>query len=137
MYISRSSRVLGRLGRRSLRSNIGLGQAAVNDKVRGIDEAALVAGEEHHRVRLLNSLAKATSGEMHLTTEALRLVITKPVLEKGCAIHSQSTEPPPPGRKRITYFNGAGQSELNLNPSRACTMANSLVIANTAPLLAV
>lgn len=35
------------------------------------------------------------------------------------------------------YFNGAGQSALNLMPSRACTMANSLVMARTAPLLAV
>ena len=37
----------------------------------------------------------------------------------------------------MTYLSGAGQSELNLNPSFACTIANSLVIANTAPLLAV
>src|SRR5690242_19364293 len=35
------------------------------------------------------------------------------------------------------YFKGPGHNELNLNPSRAWTIASSLVIANTAPLLAV
>lgn len=34
---------------------------------------------------LLDSLSKATRGEMDLTTEAFLLVITKPVLQKGCA----------------------------------------------------
>lgn len=36
-----------------------------------------------------------------------------------------------------TYLSGAGQRELNRNPSLACTIANSRVIASTAPLLAV
>ena len=38
---------------------------------------------------------------------------------------------------RGAYFRGAGHRELNLKPSLACTMANSLVSARTAPLLAV
>lgn len=37
----------------------------------------------------------------------------------------------------VTYFRGAGQRALNRNPSFACTMASSRVIASTAPLLAV
>lgn len=36
-----------------------------------------------------------------------------------------------------TYLRGAGQSELKRNPSLACTMASSRVMASTAPLLAV
>ena len=36
-----------------------------------------------------------------------------------------------------THFSGAGHNALNLNPSFACTIASSLVIASTAPLLAV
>ena len=36
-----------------------------------------------------------------------------------------------------TYFSGAGHNALNLNPSRACTIASSRVMASTAPLLAV
>lgn len=83
MYNShlRPGSVLGRLCGRAFRGNISLGQAAIHDKIRGIDEAALVTGKEHHRVRLLDGLAEPTSGEVHFTTEALRLVITKPVLE--------------------------------------------------------
>ena len=37
----------------------------------------------------------------------------------------------------LTYFKGAGHRALNLKPSLACTIANSLVNARTAPLLAV
>ena len=43
----------------------------------------------------------------------------------------------PRDRDQEAYFNGAGHSALNRKPSFACTIASSLVIASTAPLLAV
>lgn len=38
-------------------------------------------------MRLLDGLAKATAGEVHLPTETLGVVITKPVLEQGSAVY--------------------------------------------------
>lgn len=80
--ISRPGNVLGRLCGGAFRRNIGLGQSAIHDEIRGIDEAALVAGKKYHRVRLLDGLAESTSGEVHFTTEALCLVVAEPVLEE-------------------------------------------------------
>lgn len=93
IYISRSGVILGCLCGWTFRSNIGLGQASIDNKVSGIDKAAFIAGKEDHCVRLLNGLTKAACGEVHFTTEALRLVIAKPVLEKRSALHRQPGEP--------------------------------------------
>ena len=84
VYLCRQ--VLRCLRRRPFGRNIGLCQATVNDKVSGVHEAALIASKEDNRMRLLNRLAEATAWEMHLATEALLLVITKPILQKRRAI---------------------------------------------------
>jgi hypothetical protein len=42
---------------------------------------------------LLNGLAEATAGEVNLTTEALGVVITEPVLEKRGAVGNSSVSP--------------------------------------------
>lgn len=90
-------------------------------------------------MRLLNSLSEPSAWEVNLPTEALLLVITKPILQQRCAIETVSAPVPenPTDKGEESYLSGAGQSELNLNPSRAWTIANSRVIARTAPLLAV
>lgn len=113
----------------------------INDKIRPVDEGTLVAGEEEHGLSLLDGFAEAAGGEVDLAAVALGGVVAEPVLEEGRAGEADESilyslkgiE----GDKGGKYFNGAGQSALNLNPSLACTIANSLVIANTAPLLAV
>lgn len=86
------AKVLRRSRRGALRRHIGLkyisttpshnlenptylAQPTVNNKVRAIDKAALVAGQEDHRVSLLNGLAESAAGEVHLTTEALGMVV--------------------------------------------------------------
>jgi hypothetical protein len=81
--------VLRRLSRWSLGRDVAPGHTAVDNKVRAIDEAALVAGKEKHALGLLNSLTEAASGEVDFTTGALDLVVTEPVLEKrGAEIFS-------------------------------------------------
>lgn len=47
-----------------------------------VDEAGLVAGQEDDGVGLLNGLAEAAGGEVHLAAVALGLVVTEPVLEE-------------------------------------------------------
>lgn len=89
---SRPSRVLGCLRGRSLRRNISLGQSAIHNKIGSIDKAALVTSEEDNSMSLLDRLTKSPSREMHLPTEPLRLVITKPVLKKGRAKQRSATE---------------------------------------------
>ena len=61
------------------------GHSTVNHKVAAVDKAALVAGQEDDRVRLLDGLAESARGEVHLATEALGLVVAEPVLQKGSA----------------------------------------------------
>ena len=63
-----------------------LGHSAIDDKVGSVDKAALVTGQENHRVGLFDGLTETACGEMHLTTETLGLVITKPVLQEGGAV---------------------------------------------------
>lgn len=65
---------------------IYLGHATIHHKVRAVDKAALVTGQEDHRVSLLNGLTKTARGEMHFTTESLRLVVTQPVLQERSAV---------------------------------------------------
>ncbi len=66
-------------------------------------------------------------------------VVAKPVLEKGCAVRGfvLAIEVGEVWMVKSAYLRGAGQRALKRIPSLACTIANSLVIAKTAPLLAV
>jgi hypothetical protein len=72
--------VLGRLSRRSLGRDVAPSHTTVDDKVRAIDKAALIASEEENTLSLLDSLAESASREVNLATGALGLVIAKPVL---------------------------------------------------------
>src|SRR5687768_9205032 len=65
-----------------LGGDIGLGHAAVNDKVVSVDKAALVACQEDHGMGLFNRLAEPARREMDLAPLALGLVIAEPVLEQ-------------------------------------------------------
>jgi hypothetical protein len=115
-----------------------LGQPSVDDHVVGIDEAALVAGEEEYGLCLLDGLAESAAREVDLAAVALGLVVAEPVLEEWCALSELVTR-----RQNMisqvggTHLRGAGQSELKRKPSLACTIASSRVRASTAPLLAV
>lgn len=80
------TQVLRGLGGRTLRSHIRLGQTTVDDEISGIDEAALIASQEDDSVGLFDGLSEATGREVDLATEALLLVITEPVLQKGSAV---------------------------------------------------
>lgn len=82
-----ASIVLGRLRGRTFRRNVALGHTAIDNEVRTVDEAALIAGKEEDRLGLLDSFAKATSREMDLTAVALRSIVTEPVLKEGSAFH--------------------------------------------------
>jgi hypothetical protein len=129
-----ASVVLRWLGGRALRRDVALGHTTIDHKVRSIDEAALIAGKEKDCLRLLNSLAKTTSGEVDLTAVPLRRIIAQPVLQERGARHVSF-------HARIaeikTYLSGAGHKALKRYPSRAWHIASSLVNASTAPLLAV
>lgn len=67
---------------RALRSNVGPGHATIDNEVAAIDKASLVRGQKQNSLGLLNSLAKATRGEVNLTPVALGLVVSQPVLEE-------------------------------------------------------
>lgn len=60
---------------------------AINDEIRTINKAALIASEEKHGLRLLNSFTKAPSGKVYFTAMAFWSVITEPVLEEGCTVY--------------------------------------------------
>lgn len=62
-----------------------LGHSTIHNKVTAIDETALVTSQKHHGMSLLNSLSEPTSREVHLPPEALGLVVTQPILQKGSA----------------------------------------------------
>lgn len=79
------TQVLGGLSGRTLRGHIRLGQTTIDDKVSRVDEAALIASQEDDGVGLFNGFSETTSGEVDLATEALLLVVTEPVLQKGGA----------------------------------------------------
>lgn len=149
------TQVLGGLSGRSLRSHIRLGQTTIDDEVSRIDEAALIASQEDDGVSLFNGLSETTGREVNLTTEALLLVVTEPVLQKGGAAFisfvtactervyslkrsgTQRVEPETCIITISTIPNTQQQRSSSNSPSLACTIANSRVIANTAPLLAV
>lgn len=59
-----------------------LGHATIDHEIGTVDEAALVAGQEQHRLGLLDGLSEASGGEMHFASMSLRLVISKPVLQE-------------------------------------------------------
>lgn len=63
-----------------------LGHATVDDEVSAVYEAAFVAGEEEHRLRLLNSFAETAGGEVDFASVALGSVVAEPVLEEGGAV---------------------------------------------------
>jgi hypothetical protein len=63
-----------------------LSHSTIDHKISSIHEAALVASQENHGVSLLDGLTKPASGEVHLSAEALLLVLTKPVLQERGAI---------------------------------------------------
>lgn len=69
------------VGDQSISSETYLAETTIHHEVCAIDEAALITRQEHHGVCLLNGLAEAATGEMHLTAEALSVVVTKPVLQ--------------------------------------------------------
>lgn len=69
-----------------------LGHSAIDDKVGSVDEAALITGEEQHGLCLFNCLTETARREVHLTTVALGLVITEPVLKERGAGQTLSAE---------------------------------------------
>jgi hypothetical protein len=77
--------VPGRRSRRASGRCVALGHSAVNDEVRAIDEATLIASQEEDCLRLLNSLAETAAGEVDFAAVALLNIVTEPVLEQGCA----------------------------------------------------
>jgi hypothetical protein len=76
----------GRLGRGSFGRGVTPCHTAVDHEVGTVDEAALVAGEEENTLCLLNSLTKATRGEVDFAAVALGCVVTEPVLQKRGAV---------------------------------------------------
>lgn len=78
--------VAGRSSRRAGGRCVALSHSAVNDKVRAVDEAALVASQEEDCLRLLDSLAETAAGEVDFAAVALLNVVAEPVLEQGCAV---------------------------------------------------
>jgi hypothetical protein len=77
--------VPGRRSRRASGRCVALGHSAVNDEVRTVDEATLIASQEEDCLRLLNSLAETAAGEVDFAAVALLNIVTEPVLEQGCA----------------------------------------------------
>ena len=77
--------VAGRSSRRAGGRCVALGHSAVDDEVRAVDEAALVASQEEDCLRLLDSLAETAAGEVDFAAVALLNVVAEPVLEQGCA----------------------------------------------------
>jgi len=59
---------------------------SINDKISSVHKAALVAGEEEHSLRLLDSFAETAGGEMDFASVALGSVVAEPVLKEGRAV---------------------------------------------------
>jgi len=70
-------------------------------------------------------------------TTLLLLIGVKEIHEEGCLERPADEETRSAHFRRYANENTYGQRELSLIPSRACTMASSLVIARTAPFDAV
>lgn len=70
-----------------------LAQTTVDKEISAVDEAALITGQEHNSMGLLNSLAEATTREVNLTTEALGVVVAEPILEEWCAVTNRQYYP--------------------------------------------
>ena len=63
---------------------------SIYDEIGTVDKATLVTGEEENGLRLLDSFAPTTGGEVDLATFALLDIVSKPVLEKRCAVDGVS-----------------------------------------------
>lgn len=58
-------------GRRSLRSNVTLGHASVDNEIGAVDKAALIAGEEQDGLSLLDGLPEAAGGKVDFAAVTL------------------------------------------------------------------
>ena len=61
-----------------------LSHTAIDNKVRTVDEAALVAREEEYCLSLLNSFSETPGREVNLATVTLSCIVSEPILEKRC-----------------------------------------------------
>ncbi len=84
-FLYLSGVVLGCFSGRTGRRCVALCHSAVNDEIRAVDEAGLVASQEENCLSLLDGLSETASGEVNLTAMALFSVVAKPVLEQGSA----------------------------------------------------
>ena len=64
------------------RGQTHLRQPPINNKVRPVNKATLIARQEQHRLRLLDSLTEAPAGEVDLAAMALGRVVAEPVLQE-------------------------------------------------------
>jgi hypothetical protein len=67
---------------RSLSGHVRLGHSTIDDKIRAVDERALVGSQEEHGLSLLDGFSESTSREMNLTPVPLCRVVAEPVLEQ-------------------------------------------------------
>ena len=74
--------VNGRFRGWALGCDVTAAHATVDDEVGAIDEAALVAGEEHDCLGLLDGFAEAAVWEVDFASVALFGIITEPVLQQ-------------------------------------------------------
>lgn len=74
--------VHGRRGSRALGGDIRLGHTTIHHKVMAVDKAAVIAGQEQNRLRLLNGLPESASREVHLSPVSFGLVIAQPILQQ-------------------------------------------------------
>jgi len=81
--------VLRRRSRGTSRRCVALSHTAINDEIRAINEARLVAGQEKDSLGLLDGLAEAAAGEVDFAAVALLGVVAEPVLQERCAGGSQ------------------------------------------------
>ena len=77
--------VLRRRSRGPSRRCVALGHAAIDDEIRAVDKACLVAGQEENSLRLLDGLAEAAAGKVHFAAMPLLGVVAEPVLQERCA----------------------------------------------------
>jgi hypothetical protein len=80
-----ASVVFGRLRSRTLGRDIAPGHTAIDNEIRAVDKAALVASKEQDRLCLLDSLTKTTAREVDFTAVALGRIVAKPVLKERSA----------------------------------------------------
>ena len=66
-----------------------LRHSTIDDKIRPIDETALVTGKEEDGLGLFDCFAEATGWEVDLAAMAFSCVVAQPVLEEGSAVGYQ------------------------------------------------